>query len=206
MSGPPDVHEAHRRTELVIQDFEGIVPTYEAFYLQSIMFAAERALAAFEELDRALSAQAAAAYSFAVLQEALMHASALSRFFWPTRKAGKLAQARGEKLRKAFAEREVSVLQNRNLRNLFEHFDERLDRYLLQDLAGTVQPWPVIGQASDDAQGTLVRFKLLDPEAGLCLLLGETFAYKQFHDAVAGILEDVFRLNSGGCRLNLEQR
>ncbi|MBL7406354.1 hypothetical protein INQ30_29005, partial [Escherichia coli] len=68
---------------------------------------------------------------FATVQEALTHAGALSRFFWPVKKDSLLAAARGEKLREAFALTDASPLKWRRLRNAFEHFDEDLDRYLI---------------------------------------------------------------------------
>jgi hypothetical protein len=69
-------------------------------------------------------------------------AAALSRYFWPTTTGNKKKQAeqlemrrmRGEKLRDIFKVTDDSPLCNRDLRNAWEHFDEKLDTYLISYL------------------------------------------------------------------------
>lgn len=44
-----------QRTSMVIDQFEGIVPQYEAFYIHSIIYAADRANEAFNRFDTVIS-------------------------------------------------------------------------------------------------------------------------------------------------------
>lgn len=76
------------------------------------------------------------------IQNILIHAAALSRYFWPS-KPGKheIHQRRAETLRIHFDLSDDSPLKNRKLRNQLEHFDENLDNYLWsKPLVGYVLP------------------------------------------------------------------
>jgi hypothetical protein len=73
----------------------------------------------------------------ATVQEGLAHAASLSGYFWPMKTGGERATARGERLRKAFNLTDESPLRSRSLGNAFEHFDERLDRFLLVTVLST---------------------------------------------------------------------
>ncbi len=61
------------------------------------------------------------------------HAAAVSRIFWPPRgrnkKSTKRAQKRGQSLRDLLDLKSGHPIQNRSLRDHFEHFDERLDEW-----------------------------------------------------------------------------
>ena len=71
------------------------------------------------------------------IQNILFRAAAVSRYFWPSRKQ---FDDRGKRLRAAFAVDEESPLRNRDLRDAAEHFDERLDKYLRDGIAGYIIP------------------------------------------------------------------
>jgi hypothetical protein len=123
------------------------------------------------------------------VQEGLTHAAALSRFFWPSKQGGLLAAARGERLREDFNLGKGSPLQQRNLRNTFEHFDEQLDRFFLD--------WPIgcvfvndeiidIGDNYDEYNLTI--FRGVDPLRGICVLLGEKFEFQPIRAEAQRIL------------------
>ena len=182
-----DVHE--ERAALIVRNYDGICPVYEAFYIQSIIYAADRSETAFSRFDEAVAAGGKPELIFAAIQEALTHAGALSRFFWPMKKSKhELAVARGSRLRNAFALDDTSALKWRRLRNAFEHFDEDLDRFLLEDRAGCFFPSPLVDdhELADDAIGHI--FKLVDPKHGICVLLGEKFEYRPIRSEVRRIL------------------
>lgn len=101
---------------MIVEQYDGIHPPFEAFYIQSIIYAANRSDAAFEAFDQATAERMPSDLVFAMIQEALTHAGALSRFFWPVRKDDPLAVARGAKLRKAFNLNDMSPLRSRALR------------------------------------------------------------------------------------------
>ena len=89
---------------------------FEAFYLESIVYAAERALSAFERFDEDYTRGDQDNLAVANVQEALTHIGELSRIFWPSRDNG-ISSDRGEKLRQAFSLGDDSALKNRNLRD-----------------------------------------------------------------------------------------
>lgn len=196
-----DEQELLRRKSMVIEQYEGILPMYEAFYIQFIMYAADRAVDAFQRFDKSVSNSSSDTLVMAIFQEAMSHTAALSRFFWPKplRKEDRaLALARGMSLCKAFDLTDDSPLASRDLRNAFEHFDERLDRFLLQDLSGYFMPGPIVGPHSmADEDGGCV-FKLVDPEAGICVLLGEKYEYEALASEVNRILQKAVELDKNG--------
>lgn len=52
----------------------------------------------------------------------------LSKLFWPPNKK---YSSRGQKLREIFSVEDTSLLNSRQIRNHFEHYDERLDTWIL---------------------------------------------------------------------------
>lgn len=164
--------ERKARAKQIVNDHEGIYLIYVAFYVQAILYAAGRANAAFTRFGSALQADADPAEIVACVHEALGHTAALSRFFFPADKRP-LARARAANLRKRFAVGNASPLIDRELRNALEHFDERLDDYLLGDLAGYIFPVPLVDDAElvDEPSGHI--FRLVDPVKEIFVLLGE---------------------------------
>ena len=68
------------------------------------------------------------------LQSLLTALGNLSKILWPVMKrndgkGNELRRARGNELRTALSVKDNSALKNRDLRNLFEHFDERMDEW-----------------------------------------------------------------------------
>lgn len=120
-----------------------------------------------------------------MLRQALTHAAAVSRFFWPPRGKGTVAQHRAAKLRETFGVTDESPLFARDPRNILEHFDERLDEYLLRDLAGFFFPGPMVGSAemADEEIGHL--FRLVDPETETFVLFGKKYPFGPLREAVA---------------------
>jgi hypothetical protein len=145
-----------------------------------------------------------------VIQEAVGHAAAVSRFFWPV--AGpkrepaplkKVRDLRGQRLRNAFVITDESPLANRSLRNAWEHFDERLDAYQLHVDGGVLLPGCLIENhaIADDPAGH--TFKVLDPEAECLVLLGERFFYREIRDEVARVHKIAIDAERNGGRLPL---
>lgn len=196
-----DKNELSEREKQIAETYGGICPPYEAFYIQSIIYAGERSNTAFQRFDEAVAKREPSAKIFATVQEALTHAAALSRFFWPVQKENQLSVARGKRLRNAFSLDDTSALKWRKLRNAFEHFDDDLDRFLLQDHAGCFFPSPQVGDhaLADEAIGHI--FKLVDPQHGVCVLLGKKFEFLPIRQEVLRILSLALEMNARGCRL-----
>lgn len=197
----PDQDDRKEMRNQVARDYRGIYPIYEAFYIHSIIYAAERSETAFQRFEEAVALGKSAALIVAAVQEALTHAGALSRFFWPVKNGDQLAAARGERLRDAFALDETSALRWRKLRNAFEHFDEDLDRFLLEDRTGYFFPGPLVDDQTlaDETIGHV--FKLVDPKRGVCVILGEKFEFKPIRKEVQRVLSRALELNKQGGRL-----
>lgn len=190
-----------QREAIIIEQNDGISPVYETFYIHSIIYAADRSVAAFQRFETTVAASDSSTLIFATVQEALTHAGALSRFFWPVRKDSPLAAARGRRLCDAFELDDASPLKWRKLRNGFEHFDEDLDRFLLQDPVGIFFPVPLVDdhRLADEATGNI--FKLVDPENGVCVLLGEKFEFRSIRREVEQVLTRALEMDEQGCRL-----
>lgn len=193
--------EIERRRAIVVDDYEGILPYFEAMYLQSIIYAADRSEFAFGRFEKLIATKAPSSLAMATIQEALTHAGALSRFFFPVKKENIISAARAEKLRKAFLIETSSPLRWRRLRNAFEHFDEELDRFLLQNDVGYFYPIPIVGDHSLANEPVSKIFKLVDPQNGICVILGESYEYPPIRQEVKRVLELAIKLDEAGGRL-----
>ncbi len=189
------------RKQLIADKYNGIHPIYEAFYIHSIIYAAERSESAFQNFEVAVPGSGSAGLVVATVQEALTHAGALSRFFCPVKRDDNLASARGKRLRDAFKLDDASPLKCRKLRNAFEHFDEDLDRFLLDDRAGYFFPGPCIDHQALANETIGNVFKLVDPEHGICVLLGEKFEFRPIRQEVQRVLSRALEMDKQGGRL-----
>lgn len=185
---------------MVTKEYQGIYPPCEAFYIHSIIYAAERCDDAFARFDAAVEIDASQADIFAMIQEALTHSAALSRFFWPPTK-NSLSLMRGENLRSAFAIEDSNPLGKRKLRNALEHYDEHLDSFLLRDLVGHFFPSPIVDhhELANDVLGNV--FKLVDPKNGVCVILGKKYEFDTIRDEVRRILNLAVAMEGRGSRL-----
>ncbi len=196
-----DKKEKERRAAIVVKEYEGILPYFEAFYIQSIIYAATQAELAFQSYERAIKQNELPAIIFSEVQEGLAHSAALSRFFWPVKKENALSEARGHNLREAFFLDDNSPLKSRELRNAFEHFDEDLDRFLLENDVGYFFPAPMIDDhtIADDQLGKI--FKLVDPAHHICVLLGRRFDFGLIRIEVQRVLKRAQQMDREGSRL-----
>jgi hypothetical protein len=196
-----DKAETKRREAVVLEQYQGILPYYEAFYIRAIIYAAGRSEEAFERFEVALREAVGSEAIMSAVQEALTHAAALSRFFWPSRNNNMLAMARGKRLREAFGLDDTSSLKDRELRNAFEHFDEHLDQFLLKEPIGYIFPDPIVEEhtITDEVSGSV--FRLVDPTNGMCVLLGRKFEYRPIRAEVKNILVRAEQMEEQGSRL-----
>ena len=104
-------------------------------------------------------------------------------------------------MRQAFDLSDDSPLKNRGLRDLLEHFDERLDQYLLRNDSGYFFPDAMIGDSalSDDKSGHL--FKLVDRNSSCFVLLGEKHFFDGILTEVNKIYDRAREFDSNGRRL-----
>lgn len=163
------------RIELVVKDYGGILPYCEIFYLTFLK----------SRLDAALDCQAHFLrfcanrdHEPAVLwlMQTLSHASAVSRFLWPPRSKRKLHAARAEKLRRGLGVETDSPLNDRSLRDTLEHFDERLDKYFLGDLAGSLFPF-LVDDHDPRSDGPCHLIAYINPRQSYVVILDQQYEY-----------------------------
>jgi len=179
---------------LVADELDGMQPHALIFYQLSIRYSAERCIYAFLHYEEAFKQNAEPDYLVSVIQEAVGHAAALSRYFWPSPRGPKnkpqllkLKQKRGEFLRKKYELDESSPLYNRDLRNAWEHFDEKLDVYLIEKISGMFFPISQI-RSHIEADNPINRvFKLLDPQEECLVLMGNKYFFAPIRDEVVRI-------------------
>ncbi|MFX0138795.1 MAG: hypothetical protein ACFFDN_34460 [Candidatus Hodarchaeota archaeon] len=200
--------ELVKRAKIACDSFNGIVPYHEVFYIHSIIYSASRALEAFERYKELRKKEVNSSYLIATVQEAIGHSAALSRYFWPSgfnfrgpKELKKLKDSRAKKLRDKFGLSDNSTLKNQNLRDAWEHFDERLDIYLISNDAGSFFPSPIIDshKLADDPNGKI--FKLLDPDEECLVLLGKKFFFGPIIQEVLKIFSHAVKADNNGGRL-----
>ena len=196
--------ELEKRAGLIADGYEGICPPWEIHYISHIQTVSRqslRAFARFESLAVTHPQHRNPDEAFEALQLALTHAAAVSRFFKPSRRGiGGLSAARGTKLSVAFGVNETSPLINRSLRDAIEHYDERLDEYLLDPKMGNTV---AIGlgadaPAPDSASFALRWINLVD---GNVQVLGRDYDYSQTKKEITRIMLVADRFMLNGCRL-----
>jgi len=72
------------RANEIVSEWSGIFAPYEAFYIHSILYSADRVLEAFERYESLRSKAASGPDQVSAIHEALGHAASLSRYFWPS--------------------------------------------------------------------------------------------------------------------------
>ena len=197
-----------QRARIITDDSGGILPMFEAFYILSIKSSAERCLEAFDSYEKSKSSKNPDLL-VSLLQVAVGHSAALARYFWPSPKGKKSSHifemkiARAEKLRRAFGLIDNSVLANKDLRNAWEHFDEKLDEYLLQIDFGYFFPTSRIAdiEVLDEQGGHF--FKLLDVDKHLMALMGEVFFFGRIREEVEYIHQKAIAMDNDGGRLGV---
>ena len=208
-----DINEKERRAEIIATKFDGIFPPVEAFYILSIAYSAKRCLDAFNRYDALGKKEENAEDLVSIVQEAVGHAAALSRYFWPSPHGKKkqpmlkeLKETRGEKLRKAFEVNEESPLFNRDLRNAWEHFDERLDEYFLENDSGYFFPSCLLDThiLADDPTGHI--FKLLDIKEECLVLMGKKYFYAPIRTEVLRLHCQSKDFDANGSRLRFHEK
>ena len=203
-----DPIELESRAQITADQFGGIVPYIETFHLASIAYSAARSIESFELYDNLLLESADADRLVSSVQEGVIHAAAVSRYFWPSPMGKKsepefnrMKTLRGDKLRTAFSIDSSSPLHNRDLRNAWEHFDERIDKYFLEVTAGEFFPDPLVGSHTHADSSFQHFLKLLDTEAHCLVLLGVKYFYEEIRSAVHDVLVKSHEFLQAGSRL-----
>lgn len=176
-------------------------PPFEAFYLISLEFCTESALTSAERVaDWVKRYDAGEEFppqpALNDVQNLVNQGAAISRFFWPGKKR---YATRGEELRKAFGISDDSPLKDRKLRNMVEHYDENLDEYLRNSMAGQYVP-DYFGHAPNVDRGPLKLFRAFFTNTGRFEILGESFDVQPLVDAIGELHGQLIECEDNGSR------
>jgi hypothetical protein len=120
-----------------------IWPPYEVFYIESMLTITRTTISEYEYIDKIITDRVSYEGDKLILidlaHNIINQAAALSRYFWPSSKH-RVCILRAEKLREKLNIEMDNVLQNRDVRNFVEHFDENLDKFLNDPIAGNILP------------------------------------------------------------------
>lgn len=145
-------------------EFE-IHPFNEAFYIQALLTKTRSIFNDVELLNEIFESKYYDCQNDDVIldlcQNIILNAAGISRFFWPPKNTG-YYKIRAEKLREVYHISNSSILKNRHMRNLIEHFDEKLDDFLKEFIRGAVMPKYVGPITYVDNQRTFFRAYFLD--------------------------------------------
>lgn len=132
---------------------------YETFYIESLLTLTNRIINDYEYLNEIIKNRELLESSPLMLidlAENIINLSAsISRYLSPVKK-DLIHTLRGEKLRVHLLIEPESILLSRDVRNFIEHFDENLDTFLQQPIAGNICPQRVIFNSSELDEVTFV--------------------------------------------------
>ncbi len=195
----------------------GIRPLYEAFYIHSMLFNSQSAMNSIENIEKLLELIMEdhdidinnindiidVDYLLNNIQNVVLQAGALSRYFWPTenKNTKNIYRERSKYLKSKFNITEENLLKNRKLRNSIEHFDENLDNYLRNDIVGHIIP-QFIGISPISNGVPLHIFRAYYFDTGKFEILGRRFNISSIFEEIKRIHEYLifFDQNGGSMR------
>lgn len=184
---------------------------YEAFYIQSMLFNTTSALQSCSIAEKIIEKisvgetdpQEKKDLLLDCLQNAVSQSGAISRYFFPSRdglkETGKktIHRDRGQYLSRVFGVKDDSPLMNRALRNSIEHFDERLDLYLQDGIAGCIFPSLILPEPEDsDVPHHIFRAYYL--KEGIFQVIGERYEIQPIVNEVARIHDLLVKFDGNG--------
>ena len=159
-----------------------IWPPHRAFYVRGMLFNSQSAARSIDQINAVFhvvtenspedpAGSLPVFYLLGELQNLVVQAAALSRYFWPAPKAH---EWRGEELRAMLEVGDDSHLKNRDLRNAIEHFDEKLDHFLAPGPVGHFLP-EYVGPFQEPSEVAVHLFRAYYTDTGVFELLGKRF-------------------------------
>lgn len=206
-------NEGGRRTsshEMTSNQPQGIWPPHEVFYLESMLLCTSAALVAADDLRAALRRGAYHSQDSQEWQDCAYivvnavhtmatQAAALSRYFWPIRDR-EPHKSRAARLRASLAVSEKSPLRNRDLRNRLEHFDERLDEFCQNFVAGVILP-TYVGPLQVPGGVPTHRFRAYYTDIGVLEVLGVRLELQPIVDEIHDLHNRLVNCGERGGRL-----
>lgn len=190
----------------------GILPFYEAFYIDSMLLNTQSAIVSWERVSECLriidsevtentQIDCASDEILDSLQNLIARAAALSRYFWPARDGKRQEhKRRADQLCRAFAVTDESPLKDRELRNCMEHYDERLDHYISKLIIGHIIP-SYVGPAPGQTEVPQHVFRAYFVDVGTFAILGTHYQIQPIVDEISRLHSILLQCNTEGCRL-----
>ena len=185
-----------------MNDDMGIWPPYQAFYIESMLSITSSAVISTEKLvtifDPDVSLDDLRREEILDwIQNIFTQAAALSRYFWTVKPKEKLHKNRSQYLRKVFNISEQSAIKNRNLRNMIEHFDENLDRFVNQPVVGNIVP-NYVGLEPEENGVPFHAFRAFYTQIGEFEVLGQRFKLQPVVDEIYEIHRNLLSFVESG--------
>lgn len=172
-----------------------IFPAHQVFYFECIKSSAESAISSWEKLNEiVLSEELLKTKGITLIdlsENIVNQAGIISRFFFPSKdkynvEKDRIHQLRGEKLKDLYFINNENVLTKRNFRNHIEHFDENLDKFLNNPVAGIIVPKTIYWSSSEITSITYL-FKAYIVQEFKLISLNEEIELKK-------LIEEVYRI------------
>jgi hypothetical protein len=193
-------------------DQYGILPFYEAFYIDSMLLNTQSAVVSWQRVCECLhmldgtgtdntQADCTTEEILDSLQNLIARAAALSRYFWPARDGkNEEHKKRAAQLCHAFSVTDESPLKDRELRNCMEHFDERLDHYLSDLIIGQIIP-SYVGNAPRKLEVPQHAFRAYYADIGMFVILGAQYKIQPIVGEISRIHSILLQCTTEGYRL-----
>ena len=180
---------------------------YQAFYIESMISITTSAVSSTEKLAKIFDANedlSQIQYEEILnwIQNIFIQAAALSRYFWTVKKNEKIHKERSEFLRKVFNISNNSPIRNRDIRNMIEHFDEKLDIFISKPVVGTIMP-NYIGLEIETLGVPYHIFRAYYPRTGVFEVLGKRFELQPIVDEIYEIHRKLVKFVKDGYVFNI---
>ena len=166
------------------QEIWKIWPSYEIFYIESLLTKTKTAIADYELLDKVITTPKLFEENPNILidlaENIINQGAGISRYLFPARYKGtrnKIHKLRGEKLRGFLQIGQDCPLEHRFVRDYAEHFDEKLDIFLSKPIAGNFIPSAIVLDSTELDNVTFVfrayivnEFKFICLEKEICII------------------------------------
>jgi len=172
----------------------GIPPPHVAFYIEAMLFCTKSAATSLVSINECLAhltpddPHAIGEDIDTVLDNfynIAVQGASLSRYLWPSRRR-EPHLSRGDHLRQRLGVMDDSPLQNRDLRNQMEHFDERLDLYLEDGIVGVIFP-KYVGPSLEEEGVPTHLFRAYYVDTSVFVVLGRRYEMQPIVAEIARI-------------------
>lgn len=149
-------------------------------------------LTAAQELNKALAERNSAQQVFYALQNLLTASANISKALWGVKGNRDLTKQR-KPLRDSIGIRDDSPLREVNMRNNFEHFDERLDKWWRKSKRHNIADLSVGPPSTFQGLEDIERFRMFDPSTTNMTFWGEEFNIQNIVNEVTRIFPTLQR-------------